>query len=884
MRVTHLFPGTLILDEGRWRVEAWLIEALFVLVFVRALAAYAARRDPVQRDVMLVFSAIAVLFVIGVVRKLVPSTPGVFNTLASALLLAQPFLTLRLAGRLRPIPRWLLATAFAGWAVSVGLLLPFGGRLPPPGVLFVVVVFVCTELIASGYFVAEAVRRSGAPSVRLATAGVATMLFAVAIAVSGASAAHPQAAPLFRAWAQGIGLVSAVGCTLAFMPPRWLRAWWSGPVALSIIRQLHDAAPTETPEATWRRYAGIVAGVGGADGVVVVMPDAKGARVVTGFGTMEGRQAEVAPDLLHGLLAGRQPVRVDDLPGELAGLGRGGVRYVMAVPVRIAGPENGALILLHRYRMLFDEDDVRLLGELGTQAAVLAERGAARLTQERLAADLSASVRALSAANQAKSDFLSAMSHELRTPLNAIIGFSELMRGEQPDGDRRRVPADWIEHVFVSGRHLLGLINDVLDLAKVESGRVDLEFEELDLPQVVEETVASLQPLAERKQLSLRAELAAPTVWADPNRLRQILNNLLSNAIKFTPEGGRIAVAAELYGGQVALAVTDTGVGIAPADQLRVFEEFQQVGDLAARQAGTGLGLALTRRLVEAHGGHIELWSQPGEGSRFTVFLPATEPVAHAGEQAEPAGPAPGQLTVLVVEDDLGAQQLLRTYLESAGYHVLTAGTGEQGLALVQRFRPAAVLLDLVLPGMDGWTVLRRLKQEAELCAVPVFIATVIDEREIGLAEGADDYFVKPIDRNRLLNRLAQRLLPGGGDPRGARALAIDHDREVLALIEAALQERGFEVIAVTTGQEALRRARTEPFDLIVSDLALPDLDHVALLKALSEDPELREIPVLVLDPRSAGGTTEQGPVGTAVADHLHRQLAGLAKPSSGVR
>jgi len=430
----------------------------------------------------------------------------------------------------------------------------------------------------------------------------------------------------------------------------------------------------------------------------------------------------------------------------------------------------------------------------------------------------------------------------------------------------------------------------VLDLAKVESGRIDLDLDLLDLREVVEETVASLAPLAERKRLTLASGATAPTVWADPIRLRQILNNLLSNAIKFTPEGGRVTVETQPHGTQVAIAVTDSGVGIAPADQQRVFEEFQQVGDFAARQAGTGLGLALTRRLVEAHGGHIRLWSRPGEGSRFTVYLPATAPVPRSDEEPEPAPPAPGQLAILVIEDDAGAQDLLRTYLDSAGYHVLTASTGEQGLALARRFHPAAVLLDLLLPGMDGWQVLRQFKQDPQLSAVPVFMATVIDEPDVGLANGAEDYFVKPIDRHRLLSRLAQRLLPGGGDPRGARALAIDHDLDVLALIESALRERGFEVIAATTGQEALRLARTEPVDLIVSDLLLPDLDRFALLKALNEDPHTRDIPVLVLDagaasqPPAPGIPPDGRLTGPDVADHLHRQLAGLARPSSGAR
>jgi signal transduction histidine kinase len=605
-------------------VGAWLIEALFVLVFIRTLVAYLARRDPLQRDVMLVFSAIAVLFVTALVRKFVPSIPVLFDTLASALLLAQPLLTLRLVARLRRVPHWLMASAFLGWAVSSGLLLPYGARLPPSAVLAVVAVFVATELAASGYFLAEGTRRSGAPRVRLYSAALGAMLFATAIAVAGSAAGHPGAANAVRLWSQTIALFSAAGYALAFVPPGWLLRWCSAMAALSVGRELLDAPVTEAPEATWRRYAGLVAQVSGADGVLVLMSDGTGARAVARYGTVEGQPVDCPAAALDQLIGSRQPIPVRELVGDLRCVGAGArIRFVTAVPLRTPGLARGALILLHRYRVLFDEDDVRLLGELGSQAAILAERGIARQVQERLAADLSASVRALSAANQAKTDFLAAMSHELRTPLNAIIGFSELMRGEQPDGDHRRVPADWVEHVFVSGKHLLGLINDVLDLAKVEAGRVDLALDGLDLPPIMEETVASLRPLAERKQLELRLGAVPPTVWADPSRLRQILNNLLSNAIKFTPDGGRISVDAEQHGEQVAISVTDTGVGIAPADQQLVFEEFQQVGDRVGREAGTGLGLALTRRLVEAHGGHISVTSDGrGHGATFTVRLP----------------------------------------------------------------------------------------------------------------------------------------------------------------------------------------------------------------------------------------------------------------------
>jgi len=279
----------------------------------------------------------------------------------------------------------------------------------------------------------------------------------------------------------------------------------------------------------------------------------------------------------------------------------------------------GAVLLMDRHRTLFSDDDLRLLAALGGQAGILAER-------QEVAAALTASVAALTRASQAKSAFLANMSHELRTPLNAIIGFSDLMRVEEPDGDRRRVPAEWVEHIHTSGRHLLGLINDILDLAKVEAGRLDLRPAPLRIDTAVAELLTGLAPLFSTKDIEVRTDLPPVTAMADRVRFRQIVENLLSNAIKFTEPGGSVTVEVQQAGDDAYVSVTDTGVGIAEADQERVFEEFQQVGDPDRQRAGTGLGLALTKRLAEAHGGEITLVSALGKGSTFTVRPPAAPP------------------------------------------------------------------------------------------------------------------------------------------------------------------------------------------------------------------------------------------------------------------
>jgi signal transduction histidine kinase len=281
---------------------------------------------------------------------------------------------------------------------------------------------------------------------------------------------------------------------------------------------------------------------------------------------------------------------------------------------------------------------------LGAQAGMIAERAALLAEQERLNNDLAASVDALSLAGKAKSDFLANMSHELRTPLNAILGFSELM--DTPDSDPHAdttVPVEWVRNIRRSGRHLLDLVNDILDLAKVEAGRIDLKPEPLPLPATTTDVVTTLRAVSDRKGLQITTDVPALTVTADRIRLRQILDNLLSNAIKFTPDGGSIHLSAQQTDTEIRITVTDTGVGIAPEDHSKVFDEFAQVGDPNARHAGTGLGLTLTRRLVEAHGGHIELQSELGHGSQFTVCLPHSrhDTMTSTAGQATPPQPQP---------------------------------------------------------------------------------------------------------------------------------------------------------------------------------------------------------------------------------------------------
>jgi signal transduction histidine kinase len=346
----------------------------------------------------------------------------------------------------------------------------------------------------------------------------------------------------------------------------------------------------------------------------------------------------------------------------------------LSIPMTLQGREMGSLELAIPGSPLFMADDVELLTVLAQVASQASNREQILRERERL-------IAALEAASAAKSDFLASMSHELRTPLNAIMGFSSLM-ATQPDVDGAlTVPREWIEHIRSGGDHLLTLINDLLDLAKVEAGRLELAIEPVDVGHAIAASVAGLRPLADRKHQQLEVAIAPSIVIdADPGRLHQILYNLLSNAIKYTPDGGAIRVAGSRVGAEVWIAVEDNGVGIAPDAHVRVFEEFRQVGDTAQHQSRTGLGLALTKRLVEAHGGRIGLESELGSGSTFTVSLldqhvPTAKGESDGARPGEPADHDGGD--VLVIEDEPSSARLLQTYLVEAGYRVRVAAAGD---------------------------------------------------------------------------------------------------------------------------------------------------------------------------------------------------------------
>jgi signal transduction histidine kinase/DNA-binding response OmpR family regulator len=496
-------------------------------------------------------------------------------------------------------------------------------------------------------------------------------------------------------------------------------------------------------------------------------------------------------------------------------------------------------------------------GEIGRLA--LGVERADRILKSRQA-ELGRARSEAEAATRAKSAFLAAMSHELRTPLGAVIGFGELLEDEVA-GELNERQARYVENVVSSGRHLLELINDVLDLSKVEAGRMELQLEPMDILPVLERSLLIVENMARGKDVRVELDVGErlPEVLADEGRLKQILYNLLSNAVKFTEEGGRVVLGADVDGSPpetLRIRVRDTGIGIAPEDQERIFGEFEQVdSSLARTEQGTGLGLTLVRRLTALHGGEVTVESIPGEGSTFTVRLPLAEAQTGTEDIRSHRQPEPGRLPgapeppetaprVLIVEDDPWARDLLTEYLHEAGYRTLAAASGEEALQLARTERPQAITMDVLLPGRDGWEVLGELKSDQDTRGIPVFLVTVVDDQARGLELGAVACFQKPVDRQGLLSAIQNAITDDGSPPRSV--LVVDDDPEARDLARGVLETEGYRVLEAGGGMEGIEVAREERPDVVVLDLLMPDLTGFDVAVVLRESPATAEIPILV--------------------------------------
>ncbi len=449
--------------------------------------------------------------------------------------------------------------------------------------------------------------------------------------------------------------------------------------------------------------------------------------------------------------------------------------------------------------------------------------------------------------NRFKDQFLSTMSHELRTPLNAVIGFSDLLT-EQRCGPLNDRQGRYVNHIHSGGQHLLRLINDVLDISKIEAGRLQLAIENVRINHSISEAMDTLRPLVDRKsqKLSMRTTTDL-SVRADSTRLRQVLINLIGNAIKFTPEGGTIELSTIQLGSTVRVDVRDSGPGIPAEEQRRIFEAFCRLQHGEKAPDGTGLGLAITTRLVELHGGYLGVESKPGDGSCFYFTLPLVPTF-------EPAAPESSELSslsrphgkILVVEDDPAAMQLLETQLTSAGYEVVLCDDPARAVAIAAEIQPDAVTLDIIMKPVSGWELLINMKANPITAHIPVVVVTVVDQASMGALFGADEYVVKPVDRPRLLSAVG-RCLNKRVRTKEPSILIVEDDVPTREYIAELLSKQDYAVKTAGDGPEARARIAESMPGLVVLDLILPSVSGFQLLAEWRADPKTAGLPVVVL-------------------------------------
>ena len=518
--------------------------------------------------------------------------------------------------------------------------------------------------------------------------------------------------------------------------------------------------------------------------------------------------------------------------------------------------------------------------------------------------ELNIKTQELAAASKTKSEFLANMSHELRTPLNSIIGFSEILH-DATFGALNEKQSRYVSNILTSGKHLLGLINDILDLSKVEAGKMELQYEEFNVPDAINEVNTVTAPLAAKKNIVIETNIGPEltTIVADKGKIKQVFYNLISNATKFTPKKGSVNINGQRVGDMAQFEVKDTGIGISKDDQKKLFRSFMQLDASTSREYnGTGLGLVLVKRFVEQHGGEVRLESEPGKGSSFIFTIPIEgkikapgaikEPGPKAGTKVtaipevpavketvsaeakagtakmpevpavketvteadlepikipsivEPEGATGNEPLILVVEDDINASELLTITLTKAGYRAVPAYTGKEALALVEKMEPFAITLDIMLPGMDGWEVLNRLKDNPNTCHIPVIVISMVDNKEIGFALGVVDYFVKPVEKSTLLASL--RDLKKALKVKAMKVLIVDDEPNVVEMMSAMIESDRCGVIRAYGGQEGIDKAICEHPDVLILDLMMPVITGFDVISTLKADPGTKDIPIII--------------------------------------
>jgi signal transduction histidine kinase/DNA-binding response OmpR family regulator len=851
----------------------------FALLGLVTVVSWVRRQD---RSVGFLALAIVLLSLITLLGRIPAElTPPLLPQITLIGLMGSGYALLRFRGSLIPLqPRWHTAALVA---IGVGILGELvaqalvAGKIAPAGVLtgagiLLIAVWFATiiEPTVRFWLVARDLPAVQAWRLRSLSFGFGGLVAIVVIAVGSLAF---KSSPLLQLLIQLSVLLIVPLLYVSFSPPAWLRRQWrsSEEEGLRLFMQetlLLGEDPVVMADKSLEWAMRLVGG-----GAAVVF-DGAGGRVAS-----------------RGVDGGQLTNLARRLPQLTEGLNRvtleGAEKTVFVLRIASTGSDGHLVVLAGPFSPSFGSDELSRVQQFMTALAAAVDRA-------RLVTELKAANTELQEANRHKTVFLANMSHELRTPLNSILGFSEMLidapNGQFPDATRMR----FLDQIHSSGKHLLGLINDILDLSKVEAGQMELRLTRLSVADVAGQVVATAEPLAARKHITLQLETAgADQIVADDGKLKQMILNLVSNAIKFTPDGGSVIIAAARHADRMLISVADNGIGIAEKDIKRIFTEFQQVDSGSNRtQQGTGLGLALTRSFATLHGGEIRVESALGKGSRFTIDIPvdAHPSRPHAGGGVtEVAGDASIPL-VLIVEDDPASGELLARQIARGGFRTKVVRTGTEALAMVDKLKPDAITIDVLLPDIDGWEILKRLKGNHVTEAIPTILVTVVDNRELGAALGAHDYFVKPVDAKELVKRLSTFDFKTKVGGRLTRILVVDDQPANREWLKHVLEPAGFKVILAKGGREGIELARSRKPDLVMLDLVMPDVDGFDVVQALGEGEATKGIPIMVVTAKQlteadvgqlsghVATIVERGSIGDV--DLLAKLVAALNKPA----
>jgi signal transduction histidine kinase/ActR/RegA family two-component response regulator len=719
--------------------------ALFLVVFVGALRTALRERSRTSIDATLLFGALAFVIAQSQVAALFGrELPPALGLVSAFLFLALPYLQLRLVDDFAGVPAVVIRVAVGGLAagalaVVVGLLKLV--ELPaavPVVIALALLYFVGLCAYAGVVLIREARHAKGVARNRMvAAASGALALSLTLIAALGTTVVGTAGTVASMI----LSLCSAVAYLVAFAPPVLLKRAWREPALRSFLTRAAAISPHDAPHNILRGLEVAIARAAPGQSARIALLDEKGETLVIG----DDKELLSLAEAMAAVLANQTPRFVRTAAGA-----------TLAAPITGRGRRIGVLAVFGKRAPLFASDDLDLVQLLAEQAAIV-------LDGARLYGDLASANRDLSQATKVKSEFLANMSHELRTPLNAILGFSGLL-SEQLAGAMNDKQKRFLRNISEAGEHLLDLINDVLDLSKVEAGKLELRPEILTLAVLLEPVNAAGRTAAQARGVLFETkEPASAPLFLDPTRVRQVLFNLVSNAVKFTPGGGHVTLRAIIEGSDLHFEVADTGIGIPAEARERVFGVFERFHERISDVAGTGLGLALTKSLVEQMNGSITFESEEGEGTTFHVRLPdvVTEPVV--GER------------LLVVEDERHDADLIVVVAASMDLRAEVVRGLAGAESALARGRPLGVVLDVRLPDGRGEEFLGRLKTDPAFADIPVIVVTVEAEPRTALALGADDYLTKPIDRARLerwLRRLGQRRVDQDGHPGPRRQYA----------------------------------------------------------------------------------------------------------------